>query len=171
MQVFCGQWKNCNKLFSFRGDSNWLGFSKVLIWAHRHIDCRYTYIWSLSGPIFISSQCYIKHSILFDIFLVFGNLYFFYLELLRRSVCKLIAFCYFAMASILNLSVAVGSVFNLLFYSPWFFFCFSIFLFIFNWDICYCVVLHLVVQWLCPLSDMSCVYHFISLELLQFSVS
>ncbi|KAF7821962.1 putative transcription factor WD40-like family [Senna tora] len=26
--VFCGQWKESNKLFSFRGDSNWLGFSK-----------------------------------------------------------------------------------------------------------------------------------------------
>lgn len=27
-EVFCGQWKERNKLFSFRGDSNWLGFSK-----------------------------------------------------------------------------------------------------------------------------------------------
>ncbi|XP_054823431.1 uncharacterized protein LOC129321620 [Prosopis cineraria] len=27
-EVFCGQWKESNKLFSFRGDSNWLGFSK-----------------------------------------------------------------------------------------------------------------------------------------------
>ncbi|KAK2366582.1 hypothetical protein P8452_55110 [Trifolium repens] len=27
-EVLCGQWKECNKLFSFRGDSNWLGFSK-----------------------------------------------------------------------------------------------------------------------------------------------
>ncbi|KAJ7969814.1 Guanine nucleotide-binding protein, beta subunit [Quillaja saponaria] len=27
-EVFCGQWKENSKLFSFRGDSNWLGFSK-----------------------------------------------------------------------------------------------------------------------------------------------
>ncbi|KAJ9166810.1 hypothetical protein P3X46_021508 [Hevea brasiliensis] len=27
-EVFCGQWKESNKVFSFRGDSNWLGFSK-----------------------------------------------------------------------------------------------------------------------------------------------
>ncbi|CAI8593869.1 unnamed protein product [Vicia faba] len=27
-EVFCGQWKEHNKLFTFRGDSNWLGFSK-----------------------------------------------------------------------------------------------------------------------------------------------
>lgn len=30
MQVFCGQWKESKKVFSLRGDSNWLGFSKVL---------------------------------------------------------------------------------------------------------------------------------------------
>ncbi|PQM33469.1 uncharacterized protein Pyn_05174 [Prunus yedoensis var. nudiflora] len=27
-EVFCGQWKESSKVFSFRGDSNWLGFSK-----------------------------------------------------------------------------------------------------------------------------------------------
>ncbi|KAK1436404.1 hypothetical protein QVD17_02184 [Tagetes erecta] len=27
-EVFCGQWKENKKTFSFRGDSNWLGFSK-----------------------------------------------------------------------------------------------------------------------------------------------
>ncbi|XP_029128245.1 uncharacterized protein LOC109803423 isoform X4 [Cajanus cajan] len=27
-EVFCGQWKENKKVFSFRGDSNWLGFSK-----------------------------------------------------------------------------------------------------------------------------------------------
>ncbi|KAJ8762098.1 hypothetical protein K2173_007153 [Erythroxylum novogranatense] len=27
-EIFCGQWKEKNKGFSFRGDSNWLGFSK-----------------------------------------------------------------------------------------------------------------------------------------------
>lgn len=27
-EVFCGHWKESNKVFSFRGDSNWLGFSK-----------------------------------------------------------------------------------------------------------------------------------------------
>lgn len=27
-EVFCGDWKARNKIFSFRGDSNWLGFSK-----------------------------------------------------------------------------------------------------------------------------------------------
>ncbi|KAB5568480.1 hypothetical protein DKX38_002273 [Salix brachista] len=27
-EVLCGQWKECEKVFSFRGDSNWLGFSK-----------------------------------------------------------------------------------------------------------------------------------------------
>ncbi|KDP30770.1 hypothetical protein JCGZ_15199 [Jatropha curcas] len=27
-EVFCGQWRECDKAFSFRGDSNWLGFSK-----------------------------------------------------------------------------------------------------------------------------------------------
>ncbi|XP_019453937.1 PREDICTED: uncharacterized protein LOC109355309 isoform X1 [Lupinus angustifolius] len=27
-EVFCGQWKENKKIFSFRGDSNWLGFSK-----------------------------------------------------------------------------------------------------------------------------------------------
>ncbi|KAK9269958.1 hypothetical protein L1049_025531 [Liquidambar formosana] len=27
-EVFCGQWKESKKVFSFRGDSNWLGFSK-----------------------------------------------------------------------------------------------------------------------------------------------
>lgn len=30
MQVFCGQWKERKKSFSLRGDSNWIGFSKVL---------------------------------------------------------------------------------------------------------------------------------------------
>lgn len=27
-EVFCGQWKESKKAFSFKGDSNWLGFSK-----------------------------------------------------------------------------------------------------------------------------------------------
>ncbi|CAA0809113.1 Unknown protein, partial [Striga hermonthica] len=27
-EVLCGQWKESKKAFSFRGDSNWLGFSK-----------------------------------------------------------------------------------------------------------------------------------------------
>ncbi|CAA6660537.1 unnamed protein product [Spirodela intermedia] len=27
-EVFCGQWRENKKVFSFRGDSNWLGFSK-----------------------------------------------------------------------------------------------------------------------------------------------
>ncbi|KAJ4834169.1 hypothetical protein Tsubulata_004685 [Turnera subulata] len=27
-EVICGQWEQSNKVFSFRGDSNWLGFSK-----------------------------------------------------------------------------------------------------------------------------------------------
>ncbi|XP_062101369.1 uncharacterized protein LOC133807207 [Humulus lupulus] len=27
-EVLCGDWKTSNKIFSFRGDSNWLGFSK-----------------------------------------------------------------------------------------------------------------------------------------------
>ncbi|KAD4584772.1 hypothetical protein E3N88_22373 [Mikania micrantha] len=27
-EVFCGQWKESKKILSFRGDSNWLGFSK-----------------------------------------------------------------------------------------------------------------------------------------------
>ncbi|XP_068660191.1 uncharacterized protein [Aristolochia californica] len=29
-EVFCGSWKERKKVFSFRGDSNWLGFSKAL---------------------------------------------------------------------------------------------------------------------------------------------
>ncbi|KAB1200375.1 hypothetical protein CJ030_MR0G007485 [Morella rubra] len=29
-EVLCGQWKENTKVFSFRGDSNWLGFTKVL---------------------------------------------------------------------------------------------------------------------------------------------
>ncbi|GLU07000.1 hypothetical protein SLE2022_239800 [Rubroshorea leprosula] len=27
-EVFCGQWRESDKVFSFRGDSNWLGFAK-----------------------------------------------------------------------------------------------------------------------------------------------
>ncbi|KAF3974582.1 hypothetical protein CMV_002087, partial [Castanea mollissima] len=27
-EVFCGQWKENKKVFSYRGDSNWLGFCK-----------------------------------------------------------------------------------------------------------------------------------------------
>ncbi|XP_017437611.1 uncharacterized protein LOC108343754 isoform X2 [Vigna angularis] len=27
-EVFCGRWRDTTKIFSFRGDSNWLGFSK-----------------------------------------------------------------------------------------------------------------------------------------------
>ncbi|KAK1275796.1 hypothetical protein QJS04_geneDACA001782 [Acorus gramineus] len=29
-EVFCGRWKESQKVFSFRGDSNWLGFSKSI---------------------------------------------------------------------------------------------------------------------------------------------
>ncbi|KAI3513605.1 hypothetical protein L1887_20941 [Cichorium endivia] len=46
-EVFCGQWKENKKAFSFRGDSNWLGFSK----------CRNKDVlggWCDSGSIFIA---------------------------------------------------------------------------------------------------------------------
>ncbi|XWS15267.1 hypothetical protein CRYUN_Cryun35bG0080700 [Craigia yunnanensis] len=35
-EVFCGQWLESSKVFSFRGDSNWLGFSKL---SKRDILC------------------------------------------------------------------------------------------------------------------------------------
>ncbi|XP_031282112.1 uncharacterized protein LOC116140656 isoform X1 [Pistacia vera] len=45
-EVFCGQWRESSKVFSFRGDSNWLGFGK----------CPDTDVlggWSDSGSIFV----------------------------------------------------------------------------------------------------------------------
>lgn len=30
LQITCGLWKGNERAFSFRGDSNWLGFSKVI---------------------------------------------------------------------------------------------------------------------------------------------
>ncbi|KAL6506594.1 hypothetical protein OROHE_022426 [Orobanche hederae] len=30
-EVLCGQWRKSKKAFSFRGDSNWLGFSKLVV--------------------------------------------------------------------------------------------------------------------------------------------
>ncbi|KAK8683920.1 hypothetical protein V6N13_039965 [Hibiscus sabdariffa] len=46
-EVFCGQWKESSKLFSFRGDSNWLGFSK---------SCKRDILggWCDSGSIFVA---------------------------------------------------------------------------------------------------------------------
>ncbi|XP_071717132.1 uncharacterized protein [Rutidosis leptorrhynchoides] len=46
-EVFCGQWREYKKTFSFRGDSNWLGFSK----------CRNRDVlggWCDSGSIFVA---------------------------------------------------------------------------------------------------------------------
>ncbi|KAI3733093.1 hypothetical protein L1987_64311 [Smallanthus sonchifolius] len=46
-EVFCGEWKESKKIFSFRGDSNWLGFSK----------CRKRDVvggWCDSGSIFVA---------------------------------------------------------------------------------------------------------------------
>lgn len=50
-QVFGGQWKQSKKVFTFRGDSNWLGFDKVssfkilhnfLNFIHQRCTCRFT---------------------------------------------------------------------------------------------------------------------------------
>ncbi|CAK7346778.1 unnamed protein product [Dovyalis caffra] len=46
-EVLCGQWKECNKVFSFRGDSNWLGFSKC---SNRDVMGG----WCDSGSIFLA---------------------------------------------------------------------------------------------------------------------
>ncbi|CAA0841748.1 Unknown protein [Striga hermonthica] len=46
-EVLCGQWKESKKAFSFRGDSNWLGFSKC---SDRDILAG----WCDSGSIFVA---------------------------------------------------------------------------------------------------------------------
>ncbi|KAF5735353.1 hypothetical protein HS088_TW15G00855 [Tripterygium wilfordii] len=46
-EVFCGQWKEGNKVFSFRGDSNWLGFSKC---SNRDVVGG----WCDSGSVFVA---------------------------------------------------------------------------------------------------------------------
>ncbi|KAJ0971985.1 hypothetical protein J5N97_019944 [Dioscorea zingiberensis] len=46
-EVLCGQWKESNKIFSFRGDSNWLGFSKC---ANMDVLAG----WCESGSIFVA---------------------------------------------------------------------------------------------------------------------
>ncbi|KAK6115065.1 hypothetical protein DH2020_007334 [Rehmannia glutinosa] len=46
-EVLCGQWRESEKAFSFRGDSNWLGFSKC---ANRDILAG----WCDSGSIFVA---------------------------------------------------------------------------------------------------------------------
>ncbi|XP_077242073.1 uncharacterized protein LOC143882472 isoform X2 [Tasmannia lanceolata] len=46
-EVFCGQWKESRKVFSFRGDSNWLGFNKCL-------NNDVLSGWSESGSIFVA---------------------------------------------------------------------------------------------------------------------
>ncbi|TXG53300.1 hypothetical protein EZV62_022469 [Acer yangbiense] len=46
-EVFCGQWRESVKVFSFRGDSNWLGFSKS---SDRDVLGG----WSDSGSIFVA---------------------------------------------------------------------------------------------------------------------
>ncbi|XP_022767905.1 uncharacterized protein LOC111312141 isoform X1 [Durio zibethinus] len=46
-EVFCGQWQESSKVFSFRGDSNWLGFSKC---SNRDILGG----WCDSGSIFVA---------------------------------------------------------------------------------------------------------------------
>jgi hypothetical protein len=38
-QVTCGNWKENEKAFSFRGDSNWLGFSKVVYQLSSFVFC------------------------------------------------------------------------------------------------------------------------------------
>lgn len=57
-QVFCGQWKQTKKAFTFRGDSNWLGFNKVSFriyhnssilhnfvnFINQRCTCRFTYV-------------------------------------------------------------------------------------------------------------------------------
>ncbi|XVF64303.1 hypothetical protein PTKIN_Ptkin09bG0158000 [Pterospermum kingtungense] len=46
-EVFCGQWQESNKVFSFRGDANWLGFSKC---SNRDVLGG----WCDSGSIFVA---------------------------------------------------------------------------------------------------------------------
>ncbi|KAH9691718.1 hypothetical protein KPL70_016198 [Citrus sinensis] len=46
-EVFCGQWRESSKVFAFRGDSNWLGFSKC---SNRDVLGG----WSDSGSIFVA---------------------------------------------------------------------------------------------------------------------
>ncbi|XP_028101822.1 uncharacterized protein LOC114301106 isoform X1 [Camellia sinensis] len=46
-EVLCGQWKESKKVFSFRGDSNWLGFSKC---ANKDVLGG----WCDSGSIFVA---------------------------------------------------------------------------------------------------------------------
>ncbi|XP_072964108.1 uncharacterized protein [Typha angustifolia] len=46
-EVMCGQWKENEKAFSFRGDSNWLGFSKC---ANKDVLAG----WCESGSIFVA---------------------------------------------------------------------------------------------------------------------
>lgn len=46
-EVFCGQWQESSKVFSFRGDANWLGFSKC---SNRDILGG----WCDSGSIFVA---------------------------------------------------------------------------------------------------------------------
>ncbi|XP_078434065.1 uncharacterized protein LOC144705327 isoform X2 [Wolffia australiana] len=52
-EVFCGQWGEGKKLFSFRGDSNWLGFSK---------DSKYDVMvgWCDSGSLFLADATAVK---------------------------------------------------------------------------------------------------------------
>ncbi|KAI3685644.1 hypothetical protein L6452_34898 [Arctium lappa] len=47
-EVFCGQWKESKKAFSFRGDSNWLGFSKC---ANKDVVGG----WCDSGSVFVAN--------------------------------------------------------------------------------------------------------------------
>ncbi|KAK1275600.1 hypothetical protein QJS04_geneDACA001777 [Acorus gramineus] len=46
-EVFCGRWKESQKVFSFRGDSNWLGFSKCA-------DMDVLAGWCESGSVFVA---------------------------------------------------------------------------------------------------------------------
>lgn len=46
-EVFCGRWRESKKMFSYRGDSNWLGFSKC---SDRDVLGG----WSDSGSIFVA---------------------------------------------------------------------------------------------------------------------
>ncbi|KAL5703652.1 hypothetical protein ACHQM5_022179 [Ranunculus cassubicifolius] len=50
-EVLCGSWKDNEKLFSFRGDSNWLGFSKC--WGRDVVGG-----WCDSGSIFVADLMY-----------------------------------------------------------------------------------------------------------------
>ncbi|KAG8378104.1 hypothetical protein BUALT_Bualt08G0103500 [Buddleja alternifolia] len=49
-EVICGKWKESEKAFSFRGDSNWLGFSKC---SNRDVLAG----WCDSGSIFVVDVC------------------------------------------------------------------------------------------------------------------